>query len=69
MSTSVRTSMMAATIWTAIPIVAHAQSVTAFDGTYAGVSEQNSGGRGRCAAANPVPGTLRIANGSAVFGT
>jgi hypothetical protein len=47
----------------AVALPAMAQSVTAFDGTYAGVS-QTANGVKNCVATTPVPRTLTIKNGA-----
>src|SRR5580698_4305506 len=51
----------------AIPIVAYAQSVTTYDGTYRGVSMTASGGNNACVSRAPAPGTLTIKNGAVQF--
>jgi hypothetical protein len=50
----------------AVPSIVGAQSPTAFDGTYAGVSNTASGG-GNCSPFAPVPRPLTIRNGVAQF--
>ena len=47
-----------------VPGIAGAQSTTAFDGTYAGVSNS---GRGNCSPFVPVPRPLTVKNGVAQF--
>jgi hypothetical protein len=48
----------------AITMPAMAQSVTAFDGTYAGVSNTAAGGGTQCIPSTPVPRPLTIKNGA-----
>ena len=49
------------------PQIAQAQSPTAFDGTYQGVSNAASGSGPNCSVFSPVPRPLTIKNGVAQF--
>jgi hypothetical protein len=49
------------------PQIAQAQSPTAFDGTYQGVSNTASGSGPNCSVFSPVPRPLTIKNGVAQF--
>jgi len=51
----------------AVPQIAQAQSPTAFDGTYQGVSNTASGSGPNCSVFTPVPRPLTIQNGVANF--
>jgi hypothetical protein len=51
----------------AVPHIAQAQSPTAFDGTYQGVSNTASGSGPNCSVFSPVPRPLAIKNGVAQF--
>jgi hypothetical protein len=51
----------------AVPSIAVAQSNTAFDGTYAGVSNTQTGGVSGCDPYNPTPRPLTVSNGIAQY--
>jgi len=51
----------------AVPGTVSAQSNTAFDGTYAGVSNTQTGGASGCDPLNPTPRPLTIRNGTAQY--
>jgi hypothetical protein len=51
----------------ALPSIAVAQSTTAFDGTYQGVSTTANSGGSACVPSTPVPRPLTIRNGAAQF--
>jgi len=51
----------------AVPSIVVAQSNTAFDGTYAGVSNTQTGGASGCDPLNPTPRPLTIRNGIAEY--
>ena len=57
----------AVAIVTVAPHIAQAQSPTAFDGTYQGVSNTASGSGPNCSVFAPVPRPLTIQNGVAKF--
>jgi hypothetical protein len=50
-----------------IPSIAGAQSTTAFDGTYQGVSTTAASGGSACVPSTPVPRPLTIRNGAVQF--
>jgi hypothetical protein len=60
-----RTGLAASAMAFAAPTGAHAQGVTSFDGSYAGVSLTASGSGHSCAASSPVPAPLTISGGNA----
>ena len=51
----------------AAPSIVVAQSNTAFDGTYAGVSNTQTGGESGCDPFNPTPRPLTVTNGIAQY--
>ena len=51
----------------AVPSIAIAQSNTAFDGTYAGVSNNETGGVAGCDPFNRAPRPLTVSNGTAQY--
>lgn len=51
----------------AAPSIAWAQSTTAFDGTYQGVSITANSGGSACVASTPIPRPLTVQNGMARF--
>jgi len=51
----------------AVPSIVIAQSNTAFDGTYAGVSNTQTGGVSGCDPFGPTPRTLTVRNGTAQY--
>jgi hypothetical protein len=51
----------------AVPSIVIAQSNTAFDGTYAGVSNTQTDGVSDCDPFNSVPGQLTVRNGNAQY--
>jgi hypothetical protein len=59
--------LFVASITTAISTTSWAQSTTAFDGTYQGVSTTANSGGSACVPSNPVPRPLTIRNGMARF--
>jgi len=66
MSKSLRV-LYVASIAAAIPGIAGAQTTTAFDGTYQGVSTTAQSGGSACVPSTPVPRPLTIKNGTAQF--
>jgi hypothetical protein len=51
----------------AVPSIAVAQSNSAFDGTYTGVSNTQTGGESGCDPFNPTPRPLMVSNGIAQY--
>jgi hypothetical protein len=51
----------------AVPSIVSAQSNTAFDGIYAGVSNTQTGGASGCDPLNPTPRSLTVRNGVAQY--
>jgi hypothetical protein len=64
MPTLFRTWLTVSAMAIALPAVASAQTSNAFDGTYVGVSVQDSGGKG-CTPAGTAPRPLTISGGNA----